>query len=136
MQFMVIMWAHEKITKDWICIPASSSTEHELIDFGMCVSVLGCSRVDIMVDGADSVMPKNKLLIKGGGCALMREKVLIEAATRVFIMIDESKMDKDLRVPVEVLPMAALSLRSKFGGTIRADRIRYASDHRQWQYDY
>lgn len=121
MHFIDVMKENREIIKHWVCIPASSLTEHTLIKAGICVGVLGRDEMDVAVDGADSVLPKSKLLIKGGGCALLREKVLIEAAKRVFIMIDESKVDKQVRVPVEVLPMAALSLESRYGGCIRRD---------------
>lgn len=121
--FIDVMKENREVTKNWTCIPASSMTEQALIRAGICVGVLGSGDIDIAVDGADSVMPKNKLLIKGGGCALLREKVLIEAAKRVFIMIDESKVNKQVPVPVEVLPMAALALESRSGGCIRVDSV-------------
>lgn len=119
--FIDVMEENKKITKNWTCIPASSVTEHALIRTGICVGVLENDGIDITVDGADSVLPKNKLLIKGGGCALLKEKVLIEAAEKVFIMIDESKVNKQVQVPMEVLPMAALILESRSGGCIRVD---------------
>lgn len=121
MQFIDVMKANREIIKHWTCIPASSLTEHALIKAGICVGVLGRDGIDIAVDGADSVLPKSKLLIKGGGCALLREKILIEAAGKVFIMIDKSKVNKQVRVPIEVLPMAAISLESRYGGCIRVD---------------
>lgn len=65
--------------------------------------------LDLTVDGADEVDPDLQL-IKGGGGALMREKVLAQASTRYIIIIDDSKYSPHLgthwSVPVEVIPFA------------------------------
>lgn len=64
--------------------------------------------VEIYIDGADEVNP-NKQLIKGGGGALTREKI-ITAATKTFVCIaDETKLVNVMGkfpLPIEVLPMA------------------------------
>ena len=63
--------------------------------------------VDLTLDGADEVDP-HRNLIKGGGGALLREKVVAQASLREIIMVDESKLSPALGtqwpVPVEVLP--------------------------------
>jgi len=65
--------------------------------------------IDLTIDGADEVDPQLNL-IKGGGGALLREKVLAQASQRVVIIVDESKLSPRLGtnfyVPVEVLPFA------------------------------
>ena len=64
--------------------------------------------LDIYIDGADEAN-KRLQLIKGGGGALTREKVLAAAARRFVCIIDESKlvgMLGNFPLPVEVLPMA------------------------------
>jgi len=63
--------------------------------------------IDIVFDGADQIDCKLNM-IKGGGGALLREKVLIHAAKKVMIFADESKyVDRlTLPIPVEVLPYA------------------------------
>ncbi len=63
--------------------------------------------IDIVLDGADQI-DCNLNMIKGGGGALLREKVLIHAAKKVMIFADESKyVDRlTLPIPVEVLPYA------------------------------
>jgi ribose 5-phosphate isomerase A len=63
--------------------------------------------IDIVFDGADQIDRKLNM-IKGGGGALLREKVLIHAAKKVMIFADESKyVDRlTLPIPVEVLPYA------------------------------
>ena len=63
--------------------------------------------IDVTIDGADEVDP-NLNLIKGGGGALLREKIVAQASCREIIIVDESKLSPQLGthwpVPVEVLP--------------------------------
>jgi ribose 5-phosphate isomerase A len=62
--------------------------------------------IDLTIDGADEVDPKLNL-IKGGGGALLREKIVAEASHREIIVVDESKLSPQLGthwpLPVEVL---------------------------------
>lgn len=62
--------------------------------------------IDVTIDGADEV-DANLNLIKGGGGALLREKIVAQASRRVIIVADESKLSPQLgtrhAVPVEVL---------------------------------
>ncbi len=63
--------------------------------------------IDVVFDGADQIdLEKN--LIKGGGGALLREKILINAAKKVIIMADKTKFVKyfNRSVPIEVHPLA------------------------------
>ena len=78
------------------------------------------NHVDLVFDGADQIDLKGNM-IKGGGGALLREKILISIAKKVIIIADESKFVKRLRrtVPVEVHPFArntAANQIKKFGG--------------------
>jgi ribose 5-phosphate isomerase A len=65
--------------------------------------------IDIAIDGADEVDP-HKNLIKGGGAAHTREKVIDALATEFIVVVDGSKLVDRLgstfAVPIEVLPMA------------------------------
>ena len=65
--------------------------------------------IDLTIDGADEVDPRLNL-IKGGGGALLREKVLAQASHRNVIIVDESKISPQLGsrwpVPMEVIPFA------------------------------
>jgi ribose 5-phosphate isomerase A len=76
-------------------------------------------RVDLTVDGADEILPRSLDLIKGGGGALLREKLVAAAASRLCIIADRSKLVSQLgerwAVPVVVVP---------FGWRQTADRIR------------
>lgn len=79
--------------------------------------------VDLVVDGADQV-DEGLNLVKGGGGALLREKVVMGGAKEIFIVASENKFAKRLcengvRVPVEVVPMARESAKvrlSRLGG--------------------
>src|SRR5438477_13146484 len=66
-------------------------------------------RIDVTVDGADEVSPGLDL-IKGLGGALVREKIVAHASSRVVIVVDESKLVERLGaktvIPVEVIPFA------------------------------
>jgi len=76
--------------------------------------------IDIVFDGADQIDADGNM-IKGGGGALLREKILISMAKKTVIIADETKFAKKLnkRIPVEVHPFArntaAIKIR-KLGG--------------------
>jgi ribose 5-phosphate isomerase A len=79
--------------------------------------------IDVTVDGADEVT-RGLELIKGLGGALVREKIVARASTRVVIIVDESKLVERLgtrtALPVEVIPLAApLVLRDLKNARIR-----------------
>lgn len=64
--------------------------------------------LDITVDGADEIDPK-KRMIKGGGGALVREKIVAAMSKEMVVIVDESKLVPTLgkcMLPVEVLPFA------------------------------
>lgn len=65
--------------------------------------------LDVTIDGADEVDPDMNL-IKGGGGALLREKIVAQASTREIIVVDQTKPSPRLgtrfAVPVEVIPFA------------------------------
>ena len=68
-------------------------------------------RLDLTIDGADEVDPENRL-VKGGGGALLLEKIVAYASSCYVIVVDESKIVENLGikfpVPVEVVPEARL----------------------------
>jgi ribose 5-phosphate isomerase A len=86
-------------------IPLSSLEEHQ--------------QIDITIDGADQVELGTLNLIKGLGGALLREKIVASASTRVVIIVDETKLVDQLgardAIPVEVVP---------FGWQTTARRLR------------
>jgi ribose 5-phosphate isomerase A len=91
-------------------VPSSYATELRLHDAGLHTLPLGSvTSLALAVDGADEVDPK-LALIKGGGAALFREKILAAIAQQFIIIIDSGKLVKKLgartALPVEVLPAA------------------------------
>lgn len=90
---------------------ASSSAIQQLADrLGLHLASLDDkSSLDIVIDGADEVAP-NFSLIKGGGGAHTREKIIASAGKEVVIVVDKTKLVHELGekkpVPVEVIPFA------------------------------
>jgi len=87
---------------------ARASTE-KLKELGFEVAVLNAvGDVDVYIDGADEAN-KHLQLIKGGGGALTREKILVGASRKFVCIIDDSKqvgMLGTFPLPIEVIPMA------------------------------
>jgi ribose 5-phosphate isomerase A len=77
--------------------------------------------IDVTVDGADEVSPELHLT-KGLGGALVREKIVAHASTRVVIIVDESKLVQRLGsktvIPVEVIPLAVPRILLQLKNTI------------------
>jgi len=90
-------------------VSSSAKTTEHLQSIGIRVIELNQSGdLDIYVDGADEVTPHKKML-KGGGGALTREKIIAGASKKFVCIVDESKcvdvMGK-FPLPVEVLPLS------------------------------
>lgn len=94
---------------DLRCVPTSERTADLARELGLTLSTLeDTPRIDLTVDGADECDP-HKRLIKGGGAALTREKIIAEASKQFVCIIDPSKQVPVLGkfpLPVEVIPMA------------------------------
>lgn len=91
-----------------VAIPCSKAVEQEALQLGIPLTTFATHpRVDLTIDGADEVDP-NLNLIKGGGGALLREKIVAQASQQEIIVIDEGKLSPALgtrfAVPVEVVP--------------------------------
>lgn len=89
-------------------IPCSIQVEDEARHLGIPLTTLEEHPIiDVTIDGADEVDP-NLDCIKGGGGALLREKIVAQASRREIIVVDESKLSPTLGthwpVPVEVIP--------------------------------
>ncbi len=94
--------------------------------------------IDLTVDGADEITPTMQL-IKGGGGALLREKIVATASSQVIFIVDETKVVKQLGaspLPVEIVPFAykaTLHLIAQLGhqGTLRctAPQKPYLTDN-------
>ena len=93
---------------DIVGIPTSMRTRDQAESLGIPLTTLeDHPAVDVTIDGADQVDPEGNL-IKGGGGALLWEKIVAAATSRYVIVVDESKLvqrlGKGFPVPVEVMP--------------------------------
>ena len=99
---------HSGDLRDIHGIPTSRQTEADANALGLPLTSLERHpRIDISIDGADEVDPDFNL-IKGGGGAHTREKIVAQATQRFIIVIDDSKLSRQLgttwALPVEALP--------------------------------
>lgn len=87
-------------------VPTSREASELAATLGIPIVTEMVGQIDLAVDGADEVDPALNL-IKGRGGALFREKLVAAASKRFVVVVDESKLVKELGVgvlPVEVLP--------------------------------
>jgi ribose 5-phosphate isomerase A len=100
------------------CVATSPTTAHTASRLGLRVEpfdrVDGVDRLDIAIDGADQVTPDG-WLIKGGGGALTREKIVAAAADRFVVIVSAEKAVERLQPPV---PLELLSF--GLAATLRA----------------
>jgi len=93
-----------------VCIPSSYNTEKEAKRLGITLTNFSEHPViDLTIDGADEVDDELNL-IKGGGGALLKEKILVQASKQFVVIVDDSKISKFLGekffVPIEVIKFA------------------------------
>lgn len=88
--------------------------------------------LDIYIDGADEIDGHGHM-IKGGGGALTREKIVAELARQFICIADQSKRVQKLGqfpLPVEIIPMAAAQLSRMFEGMGGQAKLRHTADGR------
>ena len=102
-----------------VTVASSQASAARLTENGIPVKDLNdVGPVDLYVDGADEAT-KHRHLIKGGGGALTREKILASASRRFVCIADDSKLVDvlgDFALPVEVIPMARSFVARKLTG--------------------
>jgi ribose 5-phosphate isomerase A len=120
-------------------VPTSKQTEILALKQGIpLISIAEADDLDLTIDGADEVNPQLDL-IKGGGGALLREKMVASISRRLIIVVDESKYVPELGrfpLPVEVVPygweVSSRQIR-KLGGIpnlrIREDSNPFVTDN-------
>jgi ribose 5-phosphate isomerase A len=103
-----------------IAIPTSEATRVQAVGEG--ITVVGFSeqqRLDLTIDGADEMAGKGLDLIKGGGGALLREKIVAAASDRMVVICDSTKLVPHLGggfpLPVEIVP---------FGWEVTINKLR------------
>jgi ribose 5-phosphate isomerase A len=98
-------------------LSSSEQTSQRLYAHGIVVRELHeVQRLSVYIDGADEINPQGHM-IKGGGAALTREKIVANAAERFVCIADDSKWVQTLGqfpLPVEVIAMAATQVAQQF----------------------
>ena len=115
-------------------VPSSEATRALLLRAGLTVVELeDAGRLPLYVDGADEAT-RTRQLIKGGGGALTREKIIAASSERFVCIIDDSKLVDRLGrfpLPLEVIPMASGHVAhelERFGGRAVA-RAGFVTDN-------
>jgi len=88
-------------------------------------------RIDITVDGADEIDPQ-KRMIKGGGGALVREKILASSSSEMIVIVDESKLVPSVgrgKLPIEVIFYGSPATRTKIEELGHQGKWRLNDDH-------
>ena len=113
--------------RDIRCTTTSNDTEEQAVSLGIPTFPLAeVEPLDLAVDGADEIDSALRL-IKGRGGALLREKIVEQAAKRFLVIADESKLVEKLGVgtlPVEVTPFALDVLTRRFEAMGLAPSLR------------
>jgi ribose 5-phosphate isomerase A len=101
-------------------VPTSEATRALAEQAGVpLIEISQVSALDLDVDGADEIDPGFRL-VKGGGGALLREKIVAQASARMIVIADDSKWVETLGafpLPIEVV---------RFGFALTAERVREA----------
>ena len=117
--------------RDQIAGAVSSSVQSTARLQALGIPVLDAGQVDrlpVYIDGADEIDHRG-CMVKGGGAALTREKIVADLAERFICIADESKLVEVMGrfpLPVEVIPMAAAQVARRFAavfggsGSVRA----------------
>jgi ribose 5-phosphate isomerase A len=118
--------------RDVVAVPTSEATARRCRSLGIPLATLGeCPELAVAIDGADEVSPRLDL-IKGGGGALLREKVVALAARRFIVVADQTKLVRRLgtraRLPVEIVPFGWQALLPFFERLGAEPALRLAPD--------
>jgi ribose 5-phosphate isomerase A len=112
------------------CVATSVATEEQARGLGIPVEEFSSlERLDIAIDGADQVTPDG-WLVKGGGGAHQREKIVAAAAERFVVIADSSKPIDALRppVPLELLAFGLSSTLARLGPEVKLRKVPRSPD--------
>ena len=117
---------------------SSSLASEKLLRAGGIPLLTEMTELDISVDGADEIDPQ-KRMIKGGGGALFREKIMANASLKRIVIVDESKCVPRLGkhpLPVEITPYAHTSIIHKINLAGYQGHLRPSlTDNKNYIYD-
>ncbi len=112
------------------CVATSVATEQQAGELGIPVEPFdSLQRLDIAIDGTDEVTPDG-WLIKGGGGAHLREKIVAAAAERFVVIADSSKPVAALRgpVPLELFAFGSASALARLGEEVSLREVPASPD--------
>ena len=90
--FIDLLGARVKEGLDVVCVPTSKVSEVQAANLGIALTTLDDEPfLDVTVDGADEI-DEDLRLIKGGGGALLREKIVAMSSDRMVVIADDSKV--------------------------------------------
>lgn len=119
-------------------IPTSDATEELARKLGIPLTTLDQHQIiDITIDGADEIDPQLNL-IKGGGGALLREKIIATASRRMVVVADSTKTVPALGkfpLPVEIIPFAQAVIEKKISSLGATCKLRTKSDGQPFRTD-
>lgn len=106
-----------------VAVPTSEQTASLALQCGITLTTLDDTpELDLTVDGADEIDAQLRL-IKGGGAALLREKIVAAASARMIVIADETKLVEQLGrfpLPIEVAPFGVASTARAVAAAIAA----------------
>jgi len=112
-------------------IASSVRSQEQAIGLGIPITNFDeCQQIDVTVDGADEVDPQLRL-IKGGGGALLREKIVASATKQFVIIVDASKRVPVLGkfpLPVEVIKFSQALIAKKIAALGARVELRHSPD--------
>jgi ribose 5-phosphate isomerase A len=125
--------------KDIVAFATSKVTAQEAVKLNIPMLPDDLPRsLDVTIDGADEVDPQLNL-IKGGGGALLREKLVAQNTSREIIVVDDSKMSSCLGtrhvLPVEVLPFGWRSVANYLESLGAKYVVRQTADGKEYRTD-
>lgn len=105
--FVDLLGARVKSGLKVVCVPTSEATRKQAAGLGIKLTTLDeTPLLDLTVDGADE-LTRDLQLIKGGGGALLREKIVAIASERMIVIADHTKLVEQLGaypLPIEIVP--------------------------------
>jgi ribose 5-phosphate isomerase A len=112
--FVDLLAARVRTGLDVVAVPTSEATRAQAARLGITLTTLEENpELDLTVDGADEIAP-DLTLIKGGGGALLREKIVAAASAKMIVIADELKwvsMLGTFPLPIEIAPFGAAATR-------------------------